>query len=110
MPKVSKSPESGLGSAFKPEVIAEPSKQNAEPASAESLRKESAPKGLSKDELAQAVQAKPRVTIRDATERWVEGWNEIPHSLLKRMLEHEGPDSLQEITPFHKGQCVYVHG
>jgi hypothetical protein len=53
MPKVSQSPASGLGGAFKPEVIAEPSKQNAEPASAESLREESAPKGLSSNELAE---------------------------------------------------------
>lgn len=46
-----------------------------------------------------------KVTIREATRSWVETFNAIPTSLIEKL---QNIDEVTEITPFSKGDRVYI--
>ncbi len=49
------------------------------------------------------------MTIREAAELWVEGFNAIPYGIVEKLLKAGGYEELNEITPPAKGDRVYVY-
>jgi hypothetical protein len=44
------------------------------------------------------ISTKPKRTIKDGAQRWVSEFNQIPTSLLAKLLQHN-PEEFTEITP-----------
>lgn len=47
------------------------------------------------------------MTIREAAERWVQGFNAFPHDMIEKLMAAE-PDTWHEVTTPSEGRRVYV--
>lgn len=48
-------------------------------------------------------------TLSEACHAWVESFNAVPQSVIEKLIEYEGWESVTEITPLHKYSRVYVN-
>lgn len=49
------------------------------------------------------------MTIKEATEKWVDGFNAIPQAVIEKLIAYNGLDEVREITPPTIGDRVYVY-
>ena len=49
------------------------------------------------------------MTIKEATEKWVDGFNAIPQAVIEKLIAYNGSDEVREITPPTIGDYVYVY-
>ena len=49
------------------------------------------------------------MTIKEATEKWVDGFNAIPQAVIEKLIAYNGLDEVREITPPVIDDYVYVY-